>query len=400
MFMVYSRIIVRTTRTGNGSAELKSRLRAMTRQGALYEKQPEQKVRCVACAHRCLVADGHAGICQVRFNEAGELRVPAGYTAGLAVDPIEKKPFYHALPGSLACSFGMLGCDFQCEFCQNWVSSQTLRDPRAGSEVVEISAEQIVEAARRHGALSVTSTYNEPLITSEWAVEIFHRAREAGLATSFVSNGHATPEVVDYLRPWVDFYKVDLKSFNPRNYRDLGGKLEPVLSTTRMLYERGFWVEVVTLLVPRFNDSEAEVRDMARFIRSVSPTIPWHVTSFHSDYQMQDRHETSARQVVRAAELGREEGLAFVYAGNRPGDVGDWENTRCSRCNALLIERVGFTVVRNDLQNGRCPKCSAAIPGIWTMEDVEAARACGRRDVPKLDVVAIVKDAQRKFAPQ
>ena len=389
--------LVKKTRTGNGGAELRSRLRAMTREGLLYEQLPEKRVRCVACAHRCLVAEGQAGICEVRFNEAGQLRVPAGYTAGLAVDPIEKKPFYHALPGSQACSFGMLGCDFRCEFCQNWISSQTLRDPQAGARVVEITAAQIVEAAKRHGALSVTSTYNEPLITSEWSVEIFRLAREAGLATSFVSNGHATPEVVDYLRPWVDFYKVDLKTFNPRNYRALGGKLEAVLSAIRMLYERGFWVEIVTLLVPRFNDSEAELRDMARYIRSVSRDIPWHVTSFHSDYRMQDRHETSAGQVVRAAEIGREEGLAYVYAGNRPGDVGDWENTRCPGCNTLLIERVGFTVVRNHLQNSHCPKCGMNIPGVWTMEDVEASRAAGRRDVAKLDIATLVADAERKF---
>jgi pyruvate formate lyase activating enzyme len=369
----------------------------MTREGVLCEKLPEGKVRCVACAHRCLIPDGHAGVCHVRFNEAGALRVPAGYTAGLAVDPIEKKPFYHALPGSLACSFGMLGCDFRCEFCQNWVSSQTLRDPRAGADVMEISAGQIVEVARRHGALSVSSTYNEPLITGEWAVEVFRGARQAGLATSFVSNGHATPEVVDYLRPWVDFYKVDLKTLNPRNYRNLGGHLEPVLSTIHLLYGRGFWVEVVTLVVPRFNDSEAELRDMARFIRDVSADIPWHVTSFHSDYRMQDQCDTSAGQVVRAAEIGREEGLRYVYAGNRPGGVGDWENTRCPACNALLIERLGFTVVRNNLRNGCCPRCGMSIAGVWTMEDVDALRASGRRDVAKLDVAKFMADAEGKF---
>jgi pyruvate formate lyase activating enzyme len=395
--MWYIRRMAWPGKTSAGGRDCESRLRKMTKEGTLYEKLPELKTRCFACAHRCLIANGRAGICRVRFNQAGELRVPSGYAAGLAVDPIEKKPFYHALPGSQACSFGMLGCDFHCEFCQNWISSQTLRDPQAGGEVVEISAEQIVEVARRHRALSVTSTYNEPLITSEWAVEVFRRAREAGLATGFVSNGHATPEVVDYLRPWVDFYKVDLKSFNPRNYRDLGGSLEPVLSTIRLLYGRGFWVEVVTLVVPGFNDTEAELRDMARFIRSVSPMIPWHVTSFHSDYQWQNRTATSARQVVRAAEVGHEEGLAFVYAGNRPGDVGDWENTRCPACNALLIERVGFTVVRNELRSGRCSQCGAAIPGVWTMEDVEASRAAGRRDVAKLDIPKHVAEAEGKY---
>jgi len=368
---------------------LEARLRALTMEGALYEKLPENKARCVACGHRCLIADGKAGVCRVRFNDGGTLRVPHGYAAG--------KPFYHALPGSEACSFGMLGCDFHCDYCQNWISSQTLRDAAAGAEVFEVSAAQIVETARRRGALSVSSTYNEPLITSEWAVEVFRTARQAGLATSFVSNGHGTREVVDYLRPWVDFYKVDLKTMNPANYRRLGGQLEPVLTTIRLLYERGFWVEVLTLVVPQFNDSEEELRDIARFIKSLSPDIPWHVTAFHGDYRMTGRRDTNARQVMRTAEIGREEGLRFVYAGNRPGGVGDWENTRCPGCSALLVERAGFTVVRNNLQGGRCPKCGMGIPGVWTMDDVEALRACGRRDVAKLDIAKLVADAEGKF---
>ena len=385
--------------TDGDGANLESRLRTLTRDGALYEKLPENKVRCVACGHRCLIADGKTGVCRVRFNTGGTLRVPGGYAAGLQVDPIEKKPFYHALPGTEACSFGMLGCDFHCDYCQNWVSSQTLRDAEAGAEAFEVSAGQIVDLAQRRGAQSVTSTYNEPLITSEWAVEVFRAARQAGLATSFVSNGHGTPEAVDYLRPWVDFYKVDLKTMNPENYRRLGGRLEPVLSTIRLLYQRGFWLEVLTLVVPRFNDSEEELRDIARFIKSLSPDIPWHVTAFHGDYRMSDHQDASARQVVRAAEIGREEGLRFVYAGNRPGGVGDWENTRCPGCNALLIERNGFTILQNNLKASRCPKCGMNIPGVWTMEDVEAARACGRRDVAKLNIEAIAEDARRKFAP-
>jgi pyruvate formate lyase activating enzyme len=390
--------MVRLMQTDGGRSELEARLRALTREGLLYEKLADQKVRCVACGHRCLIAPGKAGVCRVRFNDGGLLRVPVGYAAGLQVDPIEKKPFYHALPGSEACSFGMLGCDFHCDYCQNWISSQTLRDEEAGAEAFGVTAEEIVALARRRGAQSVTSTYNEPLITSEWAVEVFRVARQAGLATSFVSNGHGTPEAVDYLRPWVDFYKVDLKTMNPAHYRQLGGRLEPVLSTIRLLYERGFWLEVLTLVVPRFNDSEGELRDIARFIKSLSADIPWHVTAFHSDYRMSDRPGTGARQVVRAAEIGREEGLRFVYAGNRPGGVSDWENTRCPGCNALLVERTGFTVLQNNLQSGRCPKCRMAIPGVWTMEDVEAARACGRRDVAKPDIKAMVEAAEKKFA--
>jgi pyruvate formate lyase activating enzyme len=375
---------------------LESLLRTMTREGALYEKLPDNKVRCFACAHRCLISDGRHGVCRVRFNERGILRVPAGYVAGLQMDPIEKKPFYHVMPGAQALSFGMLGCDFHCPFCQNWISSQTLRDPSAIAEPERVSAEEMIAFARRRGAQIATSTYNEPLITSEWAVEVFKLARQAGMATGYVSNGNATPEVLDYLRPWLDFYKVDLKSFDPAHYRKLGGKLESVLETIKGLCERGFWVEIVTLVVPGFNDSEAELRDIARFIKGVSPDIPWHTTAFHSDYRMDNGRYTSARQIMRAVEIGHEEGLHYVYAGNRPGDVGELENTHCHQCRALLVERVGFSVLQNSIQAGCCPKCRTKIPGVWTLDDVQTARECHHREVGHLDLPALVASAERK----
>jgi len=212
----------------------------------------------------------------------------------------------------------------------------------------------------------VTSTYNEPLITAEWAVAIFKVARRYGLVTSFVSNGNVTPEVLEYLKPWVDLYKVDLKSFRDKNYRQLGGRLDPILKGIRMLYEMGFWVEIVTLIVPGFNDSDEELTDIARFLVSVSPDIPWHVTAFHQDYKMQDRDNTSARTLLHAAEIGYGEGLHYVYAGNLPGRLGSYENTCCPNCKELLIERVGFQVLQYRLRpGGFCPKCEAAIPGRW-----------------------------------
>jgi len=372
-------------------------LREMTRRADLCEKLDGNKTRCLACAHRCLIADRQAGICRVRFNSGGTLFVPTGYAAGLQADPIEKKPFYHALPGSVAFSFGMLGCDLRCAYCQNWITSQTLRDPAAGAGVSRVSAQQIVEAARRCGALSVSSTYNEPLITAEWAFEVFRHARQAGLATSFVSNGHATPEALDYLRPWLDFYKVDLKSLNPRNYRDLGGKLDAVLETIASLWERGLWVEIVTLVVTAFNDSEAELRDIARFIKSVSPDIPWHVTAFHADYRMADRDDTDTRQIIRSAEIGYEEGLRYVYAGNRPGSVGRYENTWCPHCGTLLVERAGFCILRNNIPHGVCPLCGVRIAGIWNMADVVAARQCQRREMTKPNIPAVVQSARERF---
>jgi pyruvate formate lyase activating enzyme len=196
-------------------------------------------------------------------------------------------------------------------------------------------------------------------------VEVFRVARAHGLRTAFVSNGNATPEVLDYLKPWLDFYKVDLKGFDDRAYRKLGGVLQNVLDTIGMLVARGFWVEVVTLVVPGMNDSEAELQAIARFLVSVSPDIPWHVTAFHPDYRMDDRARTSARTLVRAAEIGRSEGLRFVYVGNVPGQTA-LENTWCPGCKALLVERVGFQVRANRLSaDGRCPECAAAIPGRW-----------------------------------
>jgi pyruvate formate lyase activating enzyme len=285
--------------------------------------------------------------------------------AALQCDPIEKKPFFHALPGSMALSFGMLGCDLHCAYCQNWVTSQTLRDPRAGSSLEEISARQLVDLSLQYGAAAITSTYNEPLITSEWAVEVFREAKQKGFKTAFVSNGNATPEVLKYLKPWLDLYKVDLKSFQDRNYRKLGGRLQPILDTIPSLWQMGFWVEIVTLVVPGMNDSPEELADIAQFIFSVSPDIPWHVTAFHKNYKMRDPEDTPTRTLLRAAEIGKSQGLRYVYAGNLPSRVGNWENTYCFSCSNLLVERYGFRVLSNHLQNGTCPHCHSSIAGVW-----------------------------------
>jgi pyruvate formate lyase activating enzyme len=345
---------------------LGERLARLTRPGELFETLPDGRVRCFACGHRCLIPPGRDGVCRVRFNDAGTLRVPFGYVASIQLDPVEKKPFFHALPGAKALSFGMLGCDFHCGYCQNWLTSQALRDQSAGTPPQVITPGEIVTAARAHGARIVTSTYNEPLITSEWAVAVFKEAKAAGLVCSYVSNGNATPEVLDYLRPWVSLYKVDLKSFRDRPYRDLGGTLERVTWTIRALHEQGFWVEVVTLLVPGFNDSDEELRDIARFLVGVSPDIPWHVTAFHQDYRMTHPPHTTVAGLLRAAEIGVREGLRFVYAGNLPGAVRNWENTHCPGCGARLVERVGFRVRENRLRDGRCPDCSAVVAGVWS----------------------------------
>ncbi|MDW8226464.1 MAG: AmmeMemoRadiSam system radical SAM enzyme, partial [Anaerolineales bacterium] len=314
----------------------------LTAPAELVLPQSDGSVRCFACAHRCLVRPERRGICQVRFHDGKELRVPWGYVAGLNADPIEKKPFYHLLPGSTALTFGMLGCDFHCDYCQNWLSSQALRDPaadEAGYFIRRISPEQIVEIARRSGAEVIASSYNEPLITSEWAVAVFRLAIQVGIKCVYVSNGNATPEVLEYLRPYLTGMKIDLKSMQDKNYRRLGGVLKHVLDTIRRVHEMGLWLEVVTLVVPGFNDSNEELWDIARFLLSVSPDIPWHVTAFHSDYHMQETPNTPAGTLLRAAEIGREAGLRYVYAGNLPGRVGEYETTYCPQCRTPLVER-------------------------------------------------------------
>ena len=247
-------------------ATLRDIVNQQVREGELYEKLDRDRVRCYACGHCCPIPEGQPGVCKVRYNRGGTLYVPWGYVGGVQCDPIEKKPFFHAYPGALAYSFGMLGCDLHCGYCQNWVTSQALRDPNAVSPPLEASPEALVRDALRQGAKVLVSTYNEPLITSEWAVAVFKEARAAGLITGFVSNGNGTPQVLEYLRPWIDLYKVDLKSFDDRHYHELGGRIGPILETIRSLHQMGVWLEIVTLLIPGFNDSEHELRGLTEFL--------------------------------------------------------------------------------------------------------------------------------------
>jgi pyruvate formate lyase activating enzyme len=339
------------------------------REGELYEPLDSRRIRCFACGHCCPIFEGQPGVCKVRFNQGGKLYVPWGYVGGVQCDPIEKKPFFHAYPGALAYSFGMLGCDLHCSYCQNWVTSQALRDPHAVSPPLAAEPAQLVRDAQRHDARVLVSTYNEPLITSEWAVAIFREAKTAGLVTAYVSNGNGTPQVLDYIRPWVDLYKVDLKGFNDRHYRELGGRLQPILDTIRRLYEMGIWLEIVTLLIPGVNDSADELQRLTAFLAEISPLIPWHVTAFHRDYKLTDPRDTTPEDLLRAAEIGRQAGLRYIYAGNLPGEVGDLENTCCHQCGKLLIARYGYYITGYHLSPaGACPGCGTTIPGRWARE--------------------------------
>jgi pyruvate formate lyase activating enzyme len=338
---------------------------------SLYEKLDNDRVRCFSCGHCCPIPEGQPGVCKVRYNRGGKLYVPYGYTAGMQCDPVEKKPFFHAHPGALAYSFGMLGCDLHCGYCQNWVTSQALRDPNAVSPTLEASPEMLVRDALHQRAKVLVSTYNEPLITSEWAVAVFKEARTAGLLTGFVSNGNATPQVLAYIRPHLDLYKVDLKSFDDRHYHELGGRIAPILDSIRRIHQMGLWLEIVTLLIPGFNDSPDELRRLTEFLVGISPDIPWHVTAFHTDYKMQGdgQRNTTPEDLLQAAEIGQAAGLRYIYAGNLPGRVGPWEDTRCPQCHETLITRYGYLITAYRLTpEGRCPTCSHQIPGRWSQK--------------------------------
>ncbi|RUA04913.1 MAG: AmmeMemoRadiSam system radical SAM enzyme, partial [Candidatus Neomarinimicrobiota bacterium] len=241
-----------------------------------------------------------------------------------------------------------------------------LRDPAALAPPDVRSPGELVHEAVGLGARLLVSPYNAPLITAEWGVAVFREARAAGLATAFVSNGNGTPEVIDYLHPWIDLYKIDLKGFDDRHYRELGGRLQPILDTIQRVHAAGIWLEIVTLLIPGFNDDAAELRDLTRFIAGVSSEIPWHVTAFHRDYKMTGPADTTPDMLRRAAAIGRQAGLHFVYAGNQPGRVGDLEHTACPHCGIRLIAREGYRVLEYALTDrGRCTGCDARIPGRW-----------------------------------
>ncbi|MDQ7007029.1 MAG: AmmeMemoRadiSam system radical SAM enzyme [Acidobacteriota bacterium] len=357
--------------TGSSGLSLETALRAHTRRRDELRRPAAEPgaLHCVACAHRCLIRPGRAGICRIRFNDRGALQVPWGWVAGgLAADPIEKKPFFHVRPGSRALSFGLLGCDMHCGYCQNWITSQAPRESSDPAKIVPMAPDQIASMASRHGCAAVVSTYNEPLISAEWAADVFDLCRERGMLTGMVSNGNGTAEALEFLAPRLDMVKIDLKSFQDRVYRRLGAVLDNVLETIRRVHDIGLWLEVVTLVVPGLNDSSGELGKIAEFLVAISPDIPWHVTAFHPDYRMTDRGATSPSHLLRAVDAGRRAGLRYVYTGNLPGRTGA-ESTVCPACETLLIERHGLTVLRRHLVEGACPTCGTPIPGLWASGD-------------------------------
>ncbi|MDD3620834.1 MAG: AmmeMemoRadiSam system radical SAM enzyme [Methanofollis sp.] len=324
-----------------------------------YARTEGDTVKCSLCAHRCTIAEGKHGICGVRINQGGTLYAANfGRVAAEAVDPIEKKPLFHFLPGTLSYSLGGVGCNFRCRHCQNWEISQASLD---AMPLIEISPEQGVERARASGAASISWTYNEPTIWHEYALEMGARARAQGLGTVYVTNGYATEEALDELAPMLNAFRVDLKAFSDDFYRKVcRARLQPVLDATLAAHERGMHIETVTLVIPGLNDSLEEIRALITWvIENLGPDTPMHFTRFHPDYQMTDVNPTPLPLLEKIYALARDLGVRYPYLGNVP--AGPYENTYCPSCGALLIERSGFMSRVVGLSEDRCTKCGERI---------------------------------------
>jgi pyruvate formate lyase activating enzyme len=327
-----------------------------------YEKIDGGDVRCGLCSHRCRIKPEKRGICGVRKNDGGTLNTLVyGKLIAMHVDPIEKKPLYHFIPGHLSYSIATAGCNFRCLHCQNADISQI----PAGEGVIPgqfVEPERVVAEALAAGCLSIAYTYTEPTIFFEYALDVSRLAVEKGLRNVFVSNGYMTEEAARTIEPYLDAINVDLKGDDEFYKKVCGARVEPVKRTIELLWSLGIWVEVTTLLIPGYNDSDEKLRDIAEFLSGICPDIPWHVTAFYPTFKLRDAPPTAAKTIRRAAEIGRGAGLHFVYGGNIPGED---ENTTCPRCGEALVERLGFRVARNGVVDGRCPSCGEEVAGIW-----------------------------------
>ncbi len=331
----------------------------------LYESLEENKVRCRLCHHRCVIKDNRRGICSVRENRGGMLRTRVfGKLIARHIDPIEKKPLYHFLPGTLSYSIATVGCNFKCRFCQNADIAQMPADQ--GGMVAGDSATpgDVVRAALRGNCQSISYTYTEPTVFFEFAYETARQARAGGLRNVFVTNGFMTPEALEMIQPYLDAANVDLKAFRDKYYKDFcGAKLEPVKETLRLMKSFGIFVEVTTLIVPGLNDDRNELEQLAEFlVNDLGPETPWHISRFHPTYRLTDRPPTPTATLLSARKIGLKAGLRYVYTGNVPGQ--DSENTFCYHCGKMLVERWGFQIQRYEIEDGRCRYCRASIDGV------------------------------------
>jgi pyruvate formate lyase activating enzyme len=336
----------------------------MMQEAVLYKKLGDQKVSCYLCNHHCRIADTQFGICGMRQNQAGTLYTHAyGEVIAANIDPIEKKPLYHFLPGTTSFSIATPGCNFRCDFCQNWQISQASKkkDQRQSSE--KLLPEEVVREAKANACRSISYTYTEPTIFFEYAYDIAKLAKKEGLFNVFVTNGYMTTEALEKIAPYLDACNVDLKSFREDFYKNIcRSKLEPVLDSIRCLKRLNIWVELTTLVIPETNDSEEELSQIAQFIAEVDVNIPWHISRFHPDYKLTASQITPLETLNKAYSLGKKAGLRYIYIGNIPGES---PQTLCPSCNQSLIRRRSFWVLENNVKDSRCPHCGEQVPGVF-----------------------------------
>jgi pyruvate formate lyase activating enzyme len=347
----------------------------------LAKRLGDGMVRCLACNRYCVIREGNAGFCGVRANEGGKLKlVVHSKPAAVWVDPVEKKPFFHFLPGSKSFSLGTFGCNFSCSFCQNWDLSQAPHEARVKDpakwmgyfrELVarceDWPPERVVREALKNGCKSIAFTYSEPTIFTEYAIDVMKLARKKGLKGIYVTNGYESPECWDALKGHIDAANIDLKAYNQKFYTELCKVPDFTKVKESILYARkkGIWVEVTTLIIPGWNDKESEIKAEAEWLASIDPLMPWHVTAFHPDYKMLDTPSTPPESLVRIREIGKMAGLRYLYCGNVATYYSDYESTDCHSCGKRLITRLGYRITQDEAKAGRCRYCKAKIPGIW-----------------------------------
>ncbi|MDM8548645.1 AmmeMemoRadiSam system radical SAM enzyme [Desulfobacterales bacterium HSG2] len=335
----------------------------------LYELSEDRKIRCNLCNHRCIIKEGRRGICHVRENQAGILKsLVYGKLIARHIDPIEKKPLFHLLPGSLSYSIATVGCNFKCRFCQNANIAQMPADNNGMIMGDHCIPEAIVREAEQENCQSIAYTYTEPTIYFEFAFNTAKIAHQRGIKNVFVTNGYMTPEALEMISPYLDAANVDLKAFNNDFYKKLcGAKLDPVRESLKKMKSLGIFVEITTLLIPGLNDDRAEIEQLASFIsEELGPETPWHISRFHPTYHLTDRPATPVSSLIMAREVGISAGLRYVYVGNVPGEKG--EDTFCYNCGRTIIDRWGFSIRKNLVKNGHCAYCGAKIDGCWMLD--------------------------------
>lgn len=348
------------------SASLRLQLSPLTTPGVLVETAGDGRLRCTACAHRCALPDGAAGLCGVRYREGTQLRVPFGYVAAWRIMPVERNTIYHLRPGSLGLTFGMFGCDLRCPWCSNADISQALRSDEVVPPACEpVSARELVNRARNAGCRVVVSAFNEPMITAEWAFAVFSEARIHGLATALVSDGNTTPEALAFLRPVTDVFRVDIKGTEAAHYDLVGGVRAAPLAALREARRLGYWVEAVTMIVPGMNDALDGLRSLGRELATIDRDLPWHLNGFVPRYRMKDRPALSTRVLAVAAGVAYSVGLRYVYVGNVADRLVELSHTRCPGCLLEVVRRSNYAMLSRSLREGRCPRCDTAIPGCW-----------------------------------